>query len=254
VVDAAWRDFGDEIARWRDAGRAVEFWLRDDDAIAPNPALERLCALCAAARVPLALAVVPRGAQPALFDALGEGVDVLQHGTDHRNRAAAGGKKTEFPGEEPLPVALARLREGRERLASLARGCFLPVLAPPWNRLPRHVLPHLRGAGLHGLSRFGARAAAEAAPGVRQVNTHVDIVDWRGSGTFAGDTEALRLALNHLIARRTRAADPDEPTGWLTHHARHDGPAWRFLERLFETTCAAPGVAWLRAARLFCAA
>lgn len=253
-MSADWRGFRDELARWRGEGRPVEFWLRDDDATAPNPALERLCALCASARVPLALAVVPQGAQPALFEAVGERADVLQHGTDHRNRAAAGGKKTEFPGEEPVPVALARLREGRERLASLARQRFVPVLAPPWNRLARQVLPHLRGAGLRGLSRYGARASAEAAPGVRQVNTHVDLVDWRGTGAFVGEAEALRLALGHLIARRSGAADPDEPTGWLTHHARHDEPAWRFLGRLFETTCGAPGVSWRGAAELFDAA
>ncbi len=33
-----------ELQRWRDAGRVARLWLRDDDAIEPTAALERLLA------------------------------------------------------------------------------------------------------------------------------------------------------------------------------------------------------------------
>ncbi len=230
----SWDEFEAEVAR-----RNPVFWWRDDDATAPTPQLGRLLELAAAANVPLALAVIPMSAQPALFASLKRGVDVLQHGADHANRAAAGAKKNEFPLEEPAAAALERLAKGRERLQGLAGGRALPVLAPPWNRFREDLLDALPRIGLRGFSAYGARARAAAASGVTQVNTHVDIVAWQAERRFIGDEAALRLAMNYF----TR----DEPIGWLTHHAQHDDAAWRFLERLF----AVRGARWASAAELF---
>ena len=77
MVSAAWRMLDAEIARWRDAGRPVEFWWRDDDAVRPAPAVARLLDLAAQTGVPLALAVIPDSAVPELFALLGTGVSVL---------------------------------------------------------------------------------------------------------------------------------------------------------------------------------
>lgn len=251
MVSHAWRAFDTEIGRWRDAGRAVEFWWRDDDAERPAPALARLIDLAAETGVPLALAVVPDGAVAELFDDLHAGVSILQHGVDHRNRAAAGEKKTEFSAAEPADAAIARLAAGRVRLASLAGTRSIAALAPPWNRLPAALVPRLTAAGLRGLSAYGARAAAAPAPGVTQVNAHVDIIAWRSGRGFIGEDHALGLAVRHLAARRIGLADSTEPTGWLTHHACQDEAAWTFLSRLFETTLRSPGVLWRHAAELF---
>ena len=117
--------------------------------------------------------------------------------------------------------------------------------------MPRQLAPYLAAAGWRGLSQFGARASAEAAPGLRQVNTHVDIVAWRSHRGFAGETDVLTAAVRHLAAKRAATADAGEATGWLTHHAMHDEAAWTFLERLFETTRERPSVAWRRAEELF---
>lgn len=250
-MSGAWRAFDAEIARWRDAGRDVEFWWRDDDATRPVPELARLFALAAASDVPLALAAVPEGAVPELFAGLGTGVTVLQHGVDHVNRATTGEKKTEFSESEPVDGAIARLCAGRARLEALAGTHAIPVLAPPWNRIPAALLRRLGAAGLRGLSTYGARAAPIAAPGIARFNTHVDIVAWRSGCGFVGHEQALGLAVRHLAARRAGAADADEPTGWLTHHARHDAAAWKFLDRLFEVTRRTPGVRWRRADELF---
>ena len=251
MVAGAWRAFGDEIARWRDAGRTVEFWWRDDDAARPDPALERLLALAADARAPLALAVVPEAAQRAVIGQLSGDIAVLQHGADHRNRAQAGEKKTEFSAHEPAEAAISRLAAARERLLELAGDRWIPVFAPPWNRLPADLVARLPAAGFRGLSQHGARTAAESAPGLRQVNTHVDIIAWRGSRGFLGEDEALAQAVRHLAARRAGTADAAEPTGWLTHHACHDEAAWRFLSRLFEVTRHEPGVRWRSAGDIF---
>jgi len=250
-MNGAWRAFADELARWRDGGRVAEFWWRDDDAARPVPALLRLLALSQSTSVPLALAVIPLRSEEVIFETIGKGVSILQHGTDHRNRADAGGKKTEFPVSESADDAIARLASARERLAARAGAAFVPVLAPPWNRLPDTLAAQIAAAGFRGLSRYGARAAAEAAPGVRQVNTHVDLIAWQAGRDFAGDEAVLGAAVRHLAAKREGRADAGEATGWLSHHAVHDEAAWVFLERLFETVRTGPGVRWCDAQALF---
>lgn len=244
----SWRELEAELDRWRGEGRAAEFWWRDDDAAKPCAALSRLLKISEQSAVPLALAVVPLEAVPDLFEGLE--ARVLMHGTDHKDRAAAGEKKTEFPSTEPQAEAIARLAAARSRLARAAGKRFLPVLAPPWNRFRQTLATRLPEAGLHGVSGYGPRDKAEAAPGVRQVNTHVDIVDWRGTRAFVGEPAALRMALEHLVSRRTGAVDGNEPTGWLTHHAVHDAAACEFLERLFERT-RARGARWIDPMELF---
>lgn len=250
-MSPAWRELADELARWRDGGRVAEFWWRDDDAARSGPALERLLALAHRSAIPLALAVIPMQAEEEAFGNTGAGVSIIQHGSDHRNRAGAGEKKTEFPAAESAEAAVARLALARERLAAWARARFVPVLAPPWNRLPENLMAHLAAAGFRGLSRYGARASAQPAPGVRQVNTHVDLVAWRAGRGFAGEDAVLAAAVRHLAAKREGRADAGEPTGWLSHHAVHDEAAWAFLERLFETLRAAPGLRWMGVQELF---
>jgi hypothetical protein len=250
-MTGAWQAFFEEIACWRDAGRQAEFWWRDDDAERAAPALFRLVTLAQSMSIPLALAAIPARSQGNAFQGLGPLVSVLQHGTDHANRALAGDKKTEFPAGEPVPSALARIDAARRQLQAIAGDRFLPVMAPPWNRIPGPLASQLAGAGLRGLSQYGARSRTESAPGLRQVNTHVDIVAWRADRAFVGEDQALGAATKHLKAKRIGTADPGEATGWLTHHAVHDEPAWAFLERLFESTRGLPAVAWRRPEELF---
>ena len=223
-----WSRFSEEVAR-----RKPVFWLRDDDAVMPTPALDRLLSLCRKSKVPVALAVIPDLADPALFD---KDITVLQHGCDHRNRAAPGEKKTEFPAHEGIAEALNRLRVAHERLLSMGGSKVLPVVAPPWNRMRTELAAALPGIGITGFSSYGKE---EPIPGVRRVNTHVDIVAWKDAKRFIGDEEAARLAMTYVLG--------DQPVGWLTHHAVHDAEAWRFLERLF----ALRGPRWARASELF---
>jgi hypothetical protein len=127
---------------------------------------------------------------------------------------------------------------------------WVAALAPPWNRIHPALAPRLAAAGFRGLSRYGQRDAA-TKDGLTQVNTHVDIINWQAARRFAGEEEVLWRAVAHLEAKRRGRADAAEPTGWLTHHARHDEPAWGFLERLFEVATKNPGVRWCAAGNLF---
>jgi len=233
----SWGRLEAEIRRRSDAGRPVEFWWRDDDASVANGEVERLLELSRSHRIPLALAVIPQEADAGLFKLLHGGVAVLQHGTDHRNRAAAGEKKTEYPAAEPAAAALARIASGLQKLKPVEQ--FLPVLAPPWNRMRSDLLDKLPGIGIRGISGYGAQARREPAPGLRQVNTHVDIVAWRAGRRFVGEEQALSQAVKWLAT--------GEPVGWLTHHAVHDAAAWDFIERLFTVR----GARWLSAAEAF---
>jgi len=219
-----WDGFAEEVAR-----RKPVFWLRDDDAVTVTPALERLLSF----GVPVALAVIPDLAEASLFR---KDVAFLQHGCDHRNRAAAGEKKTEFPAREPIAEALDRLRASRERLVAMGGSKVLPVVAPPWNRMRRELAAELPSIGIRGLSGYGKE---QPIPGVMQVNTQVDIVAWREGKRFVGEDEAVGLAMTYVTGNK--------PVGWLTHHAVHDEAAWAFLERLF----ALPGPRWTGAAELF---
>ena len=246
----SWEELRGELAEWRNSGRRPDLWWRDDDAGKPNPALDRLLALARSSGVPLALAVIPADADEALMRGLDTGVSVVQHGADHKNRAGAGGKKSEFPDSEPAAEALARLVAGRKRLHAQAGARFCPVLAPPWNRLAPDLVTHLGAAKYAGLSQYGPRRCAEPAPGVRQVNTHADIIAWQSGRNFVGDDAALRMMVSHLALRRHGGVDAEEPTGLLTHHACHDEAAWEFLERLFAITSEA-GACWRSAAELF---
>jgi len=90
-----------------------------------------------------------------------------------------------------------------------------------------------------------------AAPGLRAVNTHADIIDWKNGKRFAGADAAAGALVAHLRARRLGEVDDAEPTGLLTHHLVHDDAAWEFLARLLARLDDHPAVKWRRAAEIF---
>jgi hypothetical protein len=222
-------------------GNPVRFWWRDDDAVAPSAALDRLLDLRARFGVPLALAVIPESAGSALAARLADEqqVHVILHGSDHRNRAAPGAKKQELLAL-PQGAALARLAAGRDRLAALFGDHFLPVLAPPWNRIDAALIPALTGLGLAGLSGFAQRYADAAAGYLPLVDTHIDPVDWRGGGRR--DPCDILADTAHWAAEAQR--QPLPAIGILSHHLRHDAWIWGALEDLLSLLRGRPGVAW----------
>jgi hypothetical protein len=251
-----WGDLDRELEAWGRAGDAATFWWRDDDAIAPTPQLDRLleqAAHAGARPLPLSLAVIPARATPALALRLAHcpHVAVLQHGYAHANHAPAGAKKMELGPHRPLETVLTELETGHRRLADLFGTRALPALVPPWNRIDAAVIQRLPEIGIAGLSTFGPRRASDAVPGIRQVNSHVDILDWRGTRGFIGEAAALDLVIRHLAQRRQRRIDPSEPTGLLTHHLVHDEATWRFLRAFLPRTAGHPQVRWLAGGDVF---
>jgi hypothetical protein len=229
-----WGDLACECDSWGAEGRTATWWWRDDDAVSATPALDQLLRI---AHGPIGLAVIPAGLQPDLAPRLRQSPEavVLQHGYQHRNHATEGGRKSEFPDERDSQAIAQDLHSGFQKLSAAFGDQFLPVLTPPWNRIGGRTVAILQSIGFIGLTRYLPRTAPQVH-GVNQVNTHVDVIDWRGRngppGGFLGEDACLSLFIGHLRARRLGEADGDEPTGILSHHLVHDPATWRFLEKL----------------------
>ncbi len=250
---AAWAGLTEELDRWAAADSLATFWWRDDDAAEPAPALERLLDLGAAFGVPLALAVVPGRSTPDLPACLAgsQDVSVIQHGWRHVNHANRGEGAWELGDHRPLAEVESDLEAGHRWLADAFGARFLPVLAPPWNRISARVKERLPALGFRGLSTFGARTRKTAVPGLVEVNAHCDPVKWKQGPRFAGTGRSLDDLTSHLQARRTGAADPAEPTGIVSHHLDFDGAAWAFAGELLRRTRAHPAALWLHAPDAF---
>ncbi len=225
--------------------RQIEFWWRDDDAEDGTPALEQLLALAKYHELPLALAVIPKGATRALAERLQPEprVAVLQHGWQHKNHAAEGEKKIELGGKRPPSDVFDELRRGRDRLRALFPHS-LPVLVPPWNRIAENVSDALDEVGLSGLSTFGPAPADKP----HQVNTHLDIFEWRPvrrplsrGAAYAGLASELERRLDGM----------PEPIGILTHHLVHEEASWVLLGEIFTLTARHPAARWPEIAELF---
>ena len=216
-----------------------------------SPALDRL--LASAGDIPVALAVVPMQAEPALariVDAAGARVTVLQHGHAHRNRAAPTAKKAEFTAERDADDMLSEVRAGRDRLGEMFGHRFAPVFVPPWNRCPPALVARLPEAGHQLFSTYGPRPERQAAPALVQVNTHADPIDWRGTRGFVGLGRLGEMLAAHLVARRQGEVDAAEPTGLLTHHLEHGPEDMAAIGRLAEEIARHPAARWLAAADL----
>ena len=93
-----WSPLNSELALWRAEQRPLPIWWRDDDAVEPTPALDRLTALANTLGLPVHAAVIPKLAQPSLakFCADQDQVIPLVHGWQHVSHAPGGHKKAEF--------------------------------------------------------------------------------------------------------------------------------------------------------------
>jgi hypothetical protein len=249
---SSWQALDEEAARWGEGGRTAEVWWGDDDAADSGPALDRILELHRETRAPLSLAVVPALATKALADRLGTepGVDLLQHGYAHLNHASPGEKKAELGPHRPAMIVLGELGTGWLALERLFGDRARSVMVPPWNRIAPGLVPALPEIGFGGLSTFGPRRRARPVSGLLQINTHVDLIDWKGRRGFVGEAAALGALVAALAHARTVAA---EPVGLLSHHLAMDGGAWDFLRSLWETASTLPGIRIRPARELFAA-
>jgi hypothetical protein len=233
-----WGAFDAAVARARDAGFEPAFWWRDDDAVADTPALARLLALSRDLRLPVALAVVPARAERSLAARLADEplATALVHGLAHANHAPPRERKAEFGPHRPLPVLVQEAEQALAAARAALGPKVVPIFVPPWNRIAPALTAALPGLGYRGLSTFKDRAVPSPAPGLVQVNAHLDPIAWTASRSLA-DPAALIASLATAISDRLAGrADRAEPIGLLTHHLAHDEAVWRFCEDFLVRT------------------
>jgi hypothetical protein len=228
----------------------IEFWWRDDDARDDTPALQRLLALRREHDLPLALAVVPASATPALFSVVSEEpkVDVLVHGYAHENHAPPGATRSELGPFRPRELIEQELRQGLAKLRT-AHPSSLAVLVPPWNNREPELLPSLPGLGYVGVSGWNARRKLRSVPGLTAACTHIDLVSWR-EGSRLKSPDELAAAVEAEIARQ-RTEGVFEPIGVLTHHLQMDDAAFGNLAALFRWIEADARFFWSAARNIF---
>lgn len=241
-----WTPLRTELDRWQAAGKTARFWLRDDDAIEPTPALEKLLKSTADANVPLTLAVIPASTGEPLAARLADERQVLValHGWSHTNHAGPDEKKQELGAHRAPDIVLRELRDGLAILQRLFGPHFISMLVPPWNRINSALIAELPALGLENLSVYGP---AKAGSPIRLLNTHVDIMNWHG---IRGGRPHEELVADVVKELQARFDDDAEPIGILTHHLVHDETAWAFLSELLAETSAHPAVVWKSAAAL----
>ncbi|MBB4186301.1 polysaccharide deacetylase family protein [Sinorhizobium terangae] len=261
-----WQPMIDRFDRLKAAGRRVDFWLRDDDAVEPTPALDRLIDLADRFSVPITLAVIPghTGGELSHYLARHDDIGIAVHGWTHQNHATPLEKRQELGGHRPREIVLDELGRGYSHLKALHPSSFVPLLVPPWNRIDPGLIEGLPGIGFMALSVFGPERKGRSNPdgaktmksgsiasafprdGLSLINTHVDVMDWHGTRGCRDHREIIQ----DIIRRLDEMNVDEEAVGILTHHLVHDESVWEFLSRLFELTAVHPACRWRRVSDL----
>ncbi len=243
-----WQRVDEELTKWGEKLPPARLWLRDDDAIEATSSLMQLIQLTEQFDVPVTLAVIPCSATQALAKRVAETshVSIALHGYAHCNHAPGDQKKCELGLHRGKQVVLDELADGRAKLEQMFGTRFINMLVPPWNRIDPHLVSDLSNTGLASLSTFGWSDFPDSSS-LRQLNTHVDIIDWRGTRGGRPVKDLVdELANAFAKARQLRG----KPVGILSHHLVHDETAWEFLRQLFDFSSQHRQIKWCHAASL----
>lgn len=230
------------------AGRVVTLWWRDDDLEAPSEALDwMLAALTPHGIAPALAAVSARVSAEAVAALDGNGVVLFPHGWSHADHAPMAEKSSEFGPHRPIETRLTECRDARLRLAVIAGDRALPCFVPPWNRIADDLAGRLHEAGMLALSGFVRLGRPPGPASVPRLDTHIDLIDWRGSRRPIG-VEGAAAALCAWVEHRLAGKDDggvDAPIGFLSHHRVTDRAAWASWSPMLALTAAHPAVCWL---------
>lgn len=248
-----WDWVSQELDLWARERRTAKFWWRDDDAQDVSDRLSRMLATAARFDVTIGLSVIPAKLKPRLVKALGRErhAQVLVHGFAHENYARPGQAKRELGGARRPNEIVADLERGLALMRSSFGRRLLPVLVPPWNRIAPAAVEQLPVLGYRGLSTWKPRVAAHPVTGLMQVNTHLDVIDWRRGRVVKDEALIAGLLLRKLRWRRESRARAAEPLGLLTHHAYWDAAKEEIIMNLLKATRGHPAVQWHTPAAVF---
>ena len=241
-MDDHWASLTAALDRATGAGRQVDVWLRDDDAVTTTKALDRLAALARRSAMPVLLAVIPDPADRHLVRFVNSEplLTPTQHGFAHVNHAGFLQRACELGLHRGRETILAELALGRDKMAALFGSRRSDILVPPWNRIAPELVPALPQLGFGGLSTYASLHAN--SPGLDILNAGLDIIDWRNGRVCHREDK--------LVSRLAGLIDDGGPVGILTHHLVHDEAAWLFLDRALDRLAAHPAVRFTAADRL----
>lgn len=239
-----WTPLNTELDRWSAEGLTLPLWWRDDDAVGKTPALARLHDLARRMDMPVHLAVIPANSDASLAEGIGAHLIPIVHGWSHTNHAPDSEKKAEFGAHRPTETMHGETAQGLTRLRTHFGDSLFPMFVPPWNRVATDLLPALPSQGYRILSTFTPRSKAYPAPGLAQVNTHLDPINWRAGKMLQNPDVLIRQIATQLSDRRENRADREEPYGILTHHLVHDTAIWDFTEALLSRLLRGPTHIW----------
>lgn len=225
--------------RVQDEGaRPLELWWRDDDLEAASPALTACLETLGDLGVAAAFAAIPKTLAETAVAALdGSGSVLFVHGWSHTNHAPPTEKKCEFGAGRPLADRLSEIGRGWERLQGLAGERAVACFVPPWNRIGEDLLAALDRAPVVAVSTFASPKRPAPPAAVPRLDTHVDLIDWRGTGgPISGDALAERILEHDGV---------DGPVGILSHHRVTDPGAWSMWQPVLRLLCEHPAVRWL---------
>lgn len=242
-----------ELDQWACEKRVAQFWWRDDDAQDVSERLKKMLGVARSFDVTIGLSVIPAKLKTRLIDVLEHAreAQVLVHGFAHENHARPGQAKRELGGTRTLEEIVSDVTRGQALLRDAFGKRVLPVLVPPWNRIAPSALAQLPRLGFRGVSTWKPRLSAKPAPGLTEVNTHLDLIDWRRGRVIKDERSVAGLLLRKLRWRRARRQRATEPLGLLTHHAYWTSAKERVIVRLLETTRNHPAAMWHTPASAF---
>lgn len=237
-----WSPLREEFKKWRRHDLTLPIWWRDDDAVRPTPALEKLYALSEEVQVPIHLAVIPREATPALADYVADRALLIPvvHGWAHKNHQPKGENRCEFGEARPIEDRRFEAAEGLQRLRNLFGDQVKPMFVPPWNRLPESFYPDLAEVGYASVSTCRPRPQKMAAEGLVHLNSHIDPIYW-GPAKRLEHPELIVQRMVHFIKQRRQGKhDNTEPFGLLTHHLAHTDKTWTFCQQYWAEVMDGP--------------
>jgi hypothetical protein len=223
-------------------------WWRDDDAGRFSPRLDLLLGLAAETGRPLGLAVwCPLGSMPGHGPRPRGGWCFMSCSTAGRMpiMPAPGRSRSSSAARAGRAASLADLERGAAVLRAAFGERFLSVMVPPWNRIDERCMSGLARLGFRGLSTF-ADDARGPGHGLVHINTHVDLIDWRGGRRMKPLDDVVVAEIDRLLARPAVGV-----IGLLTHHLEMGLDDMARLRQVFAHIDRVGGCRWASPRHLF---
>ena len=258
---STWEALLSELDCWSETGKIATFWIRDDDACAVTPQLERLRELAVRHGVEIALAVIPGRLEIELVDYLrteGSPFHAMCHGWKHVDYGPEG-RPGEFGPDRPLSELHADAKLAFNEFGTHF-GSSGVVFVPPYGRITEELVGALPEIGYVGVStgptnveRRLARIMSRLSwlPSIRLSNgrsiphfdVQIDPFDW-ARGTSRTAASVGEEIVGHLRLRRNGFVASGAPIGLLMHHLVHDATTWELCDGLLEALTEHSAVRW----------